>query len=101
MTRLQALTRAWDLLTCSRSNKLTHDKFDVFEVYFRRLQSKLDTVTEDQAYEKLMAILPVRNVTALHCKQAKISRDKSFFRMSRVNQEVTLDSLVAMITNAG
>ena len=75
MTRLQALTRASDLLTCSRSNDLTHDKFDAFEVYFRRLQSKLHTVTEHLAYEKLMAVLPVTNVTALHRKEAEISRD--------------------------
>ena len=26
MTRLEELTRAWDLLTCSGSNDLTHDK---------------------------------------------------------------------------
>ena len=99
--RLQALTRASDLLTCFGSNDLTHDKFDAFEVYFRCLESKLHTVTEDQAYERLMAILPDRNVTALHRREAKISSDKTIFRMSAVNQEVTSGSLVAMITNAG
>ena len=50
ITRLQALTKAWDLLACSGSNDLTHEKFDAFEVYFRRLQFKLHTVTEDEAY---------------------------------------------------
>ena len=101
MTRLQALTRAWDLLPCSRSNDLTHDKFDAFELYLWRLQSKLHTVTKDQAYEKLMEVLPVKNVTALHRKEAEISRDETILGMSGVNQEVTLDSLVAMIPNAG
>ena len=101
IARLQALSRAWNLLTCSGSNDLTHDKFDAFEVYLRRLESNLHTVTEDQAYERLMAILPDRNVTALHRKEAKISSDKTTFGMSAVNQEVTSGSLVAMITNAG
>ena len=77
MTKLHALTRAWDLLSCSGSNDLTHEKLDVFEVYFRRLQSKLHGVTENQAYEKLMTVLPVRNVTTLHRKEAEISRDET------------------------
>ena len=58
MTRLQALTRASDLLTCSRSNDLTHEKFDAFEMYFRRLQSKLHTVTEDRTTEVTAAAAP-------------------------------------------
>ena len=86
MTGMQALTSAWEALTCPAEKHLTQDRWDVFLTYFRRLRSKLHIITNQQAYDKLTKILPMKSVIALHREESKVAPDQSLLRGSGIGR---------------
>ena len=71
VTRRQALTSALEALTYPAENDLTQARCDAFVTGFGQIRTKLYTITDQQAYDKLTMILPMKTITALHREKKK------------------------------
>ena len=101
MTRRQALTSAWEALTYPAEKDLTQARCDPFVTGFRQMRSKLYTITDQQAYDKLTMILPMKTITPLHREKSKVAPHQSLFELLRLDVSMTVDKFTGPITQGG